>query len=187
MAAGVGRVGDTIGLGTWADTGEEAALDLTLLVKRRLLVTASSGGGKSWLVRVLAEQIFGKVPLLLVDPEGEFATLRERYGYVLVGPGGETPADVRSAGLVARRLLECRASAVCDLSELPKPERRAWVDGVETPIEKVNVALSAVHVDAGAHTVDVEYVPSSLRLGAAISAATIMLWVAIAMRRRRVG
>jgi hypothetical protein len=70
------------------------------------------------------------------------------------------------------------------LSEPYYPERRAWVDGVETPIEKVNVALSAVHVDAGTHAVDVEYVPSSLRLGAAISAAVALMWISISRTTR---
>ena len=44
-----------------------------------------------------------------------------------MGPGGETPADVRSAEIVARRLLELRASAVCDLYEMPDSERHTWL------------------------------------------------------------
>ncbi len=104
-----------------------ATLDLDLLLRTRLLVQASSGGGKSWLLRRLAEQLFGKVPVWIIDPEGEFATLRERYGYVLVGKGGETPADRRSAALVAHKLLELRASAVCDLYEVKPADRHEWV------------------------------------------------------------
>jgi len=102
-------------------------LDLDRLIRTRLLVQANSGGGKSYLLRRLAEQLFGKIPVLLIDPEGEFATLRERFGYVLVGKGGETPADPRSAALVAHRLLELQASAVCDLYEMPVRERHRWI------------------------------------------------------------
>ena len=102
-------------------------VDLDLLLRTRLLVQANSGGGKSWLIRRLAEQLFGKIPVLILDPEGEFATLREQYGYVLVGKGGETPADTRSAALVAQRLLELRASAVCDLYEMKPLDRHRWV------------------------------------------------------------
>ncbi|MDD5304761.1 MAG: DUF87 domain-containing protein, partial [Elusimicrobia bacterium] len=102
-------------------------VDLDVLLRTRLLVQASSGAGKSWLLRRLAEQLFGKVPVVIVDPEGEFATLREKYGYVLVGKGGETPADTRSAALVAHKLLELRASAVCDLYEVKPFERHRWV------------------------------------------------------------
>ncbi|KKK50899.1 hypothetical protein LCGC14_3120410, partial [marine sediment metagenome] len=90
-------------------------------------VQANSGGGKSWLLRRLAEQLFGKIQVIIIDPEGEFASLREKFGFVLVGQGGETPADVRSAEMVARRLLELRASAVCDLYEMKESERHTWV------------------------------------------------------------
>ena len=107
--------------------GRSVALDLQALLRGRLLIQGGSGSGKSWLLRRLAEQLFGKIPVIIIDPEGEFATLRERYGYVLVGKGGETPADVRSAGLVALQLLELHASAVCDIFELKPHERHRWV------------------------------------------------------------
>src|SRR5690242_7974913 len=76
---------------------KNAVIDLDVLMRTRLLIQANSGGGKSWLLRRVAEQLFGKVPVIIIDPEGEFATLREKFGYVLVGKGGETPADIRSA------------------------------------------------------------------------------------------
>jgi len=102
-------------------------IDLDILLRTRLLIQANSGGGKSWLLRRLAEQAFGRVQVILIDPEGEFATLRERHDVVLVGKGGETPADVRSAALVAHKLLELRASAVCDLYEMKASDRHRWV------------------------------------------------------------
>jgi hypothetical protein len=114
-----------IDLGTSA--GKHVSIDVDVLLRTRLLVQASSGGGKSWLLRRLTEQLFGKVQVLIIDPEGEFATLRERYGYVLVGKGGETPADPRSAKLLAHKLLELHASAVCDLYELQPQARHSWV------------------------------------------------------------
>lgn len=103
------------------------SLDIDALLRGRMLVQANSGKGKSWLLRRLAEQLFGKVQVIIIDPEGEFATLREKYGYVLVGKGGETPADPRSAALVAHKLLELRASAVCDLYEMKPASRHEWV------------------------------------------------------------
>lgn len=106
---------------------QKVSLDLDVLLRTRLLIQANSGGGKSWLLRRLAEQLFGKIPVILIDPEGEFASLREHYGYVLVGKGGETPADTRSAALVAHKLLELRASAVCDIYELKPQTRHLWV------------------------------------------------------------
>ena len=107
--------------------GRNIELDLDVLLRTRLLIQANSGGGKSYLLRRIAEKLFGKIPVILIDPEGEFATLREKFGYVLVGKGGETPADPRSAGLLAQKLLELRASAVCDLYEMKASERHRWV------------------------------------------------------------
>jgi len=107
--------------------GSRVTLDLDTVLRTRLLIQANSGGGKSWLLRRLAEQLFGRIPVLIIDPEGEFATLREKYGYVLAAKGGDTPADVRSAEILAQRLLELRASAVCDLYEMKPGDRHEWV------------------------------------------------------------
>ncbi len=107
--------------------GKSVAFDLDTLIVSRLLITANSGAGKSWLLRRLAEQLFPHIQVIIIDPEGEFATLREKFGFVLVGKGGEAAADVRLAGDVALKLLELRASAVCDLYELKKDDRQQWV------------------------------------------------------------
>lgn len=114
-----------INIGT--SEGKQISFDLDTLIRTRLLIQANSGGGKSWLIRRIAEQGFGKVQIIIIDPEGEFATLREKYDYVLVGKGGETPADTRSASLVAHKLLELHASAVCDLYEMKASDRHRWV------------------------------------------------------------
>jgi hypothetical protein len=103
------------------------AIDLDILLRTRMLVQGNSGSGKTHTLKELAEQLFGKVQVIIIDPEGEFATLREKFGYVLVGKGGETPADCRSAAMLAHRLLELRASAVCDLYEMKASERHRWV------------------------------------------------------------
>ncbi|MGO9641494.1 MAG: helicase HerA domain-containing protein [Candidatus Acidiferrales bacterium] len=116
------------------------ALDLPTLLATRLLVTSDSGGGKTWLLKRLIEQAFGRIRILVIDPEGEFSPLREHFDFVLVGKGGETPADVRSAAKVARTLLQARASAICDIYEMKPSERhefvRAFLDAlIEAPKE----------------------------------------------------
>lgn len=104
-----------------------ASIDLKKLLVTRLLIQASSGGGKSWALRRLIEQAFGKIQIIVIDPEGEFATLREKFDFVLAGKGGDTPADARSAALLANRLLELEASSVCDLYEMNPGDRHRWV------------------------------------------------------------
>ena len=117
---------NSILLGRSSDN-KPVTLDVPTLIRTRMLVQANSGGGKSWFLRRLAEQLHLHVPVIILDPEGEFATLREKFNFVLVGKDGETPADCRSAALVAHRLLELRASAVCDLYEMKPAERHRWV------------------------------------------------------------
>lgn len=102
-------------------------VNLPKLVETRLLIQANSGGGKSWLIRRILEQSHGKVQQIILDPEGEFSTLREKYDYILAGKGGDTPAEPRSAALLAHKLLELKVSAVIDLYELPPQERKRFV------------------------------------------------------------
>ena len=102
--------------------------NVSRLVDTRLLIQANSGGGKSWLIRRLLEQTHGSIQHLVIDPEGEFASLRERYDYVLAARhGGDTAADPRVAGLLAERLLELRVSAILDIYELKHHERIRFV------------------------------------------------------------
>lgn len=107
--------------------GTPVDLDLATLLRTRLLVTASSGAGKTGTLLAFCEQNASKVQILVIDPEGEFAVLRSAHPFVLVGPEGETPAMVRTAGLLAHRLLELGASAVMDIYELPMHQKHEFV------------------------------------------------------------
>lgn len=105
----------------------EIEIDLQRLIESKLLVQANSGGGKSWALRRILEQSHGKVQHIILDSEGEFGTLREKHDYVLAGKGGDTPAEPRSAALLARKLLELNVSAIIDLYELHPQERKRFV------------------------------------------------------------
>lgn len=116
-----------VDLGIFAETAKPFRADLEIILRSNVLVQANSGGGKSWLLRRFIEQAFKRVPQIIIDPEGEFSTLRSHFDVVLVGKGGDTPADIRSAKLLAHRLLELGTSAVIDLFEMSKPQRPVWV------------------------------------------------------------
>lgn len=110
------------------DIGAGVTCDPDLLLNTRLLIQANSGAGKSWALRRLLEQTSGQVQQIVIDPEGEFATLRERFDYVLAAKtGGDTLADPRTAKLLAERLLELGVSAVLDIYELKAHERVRFV------------------------------------------------------------
>ena len=106
------------------DLGDGVALPLERLLYYGALVQGASGSGKSWFLRLLYELVCPHVPCILIDPEGEFASLRERCDFVLVGTDGEIPASPKNAAQLARRLLEARTSAVVDIYDLD-PEARA--------------------------------------------------------------
>jgi hypothetical protein len=60
------------------------------------------------------------------------------------------------------------------------PGWQAWVDGVPAEIERANYLFRTVSVPAGDHTVEWRYQPTSLMVGATISAAGVAAMVALA-------
>jgi len=114
-------------IGKNVDTKEDVKIDINTLVRTRGLIQASSGGGKSWIIRRLLEQTNGKVQQIVIDLDGEFESLREKYDYLLVAKNGDVPADIKTADLMARRLLELEVSAIIDISELKHHERVLYV------------------------------------------------------------
>ena len=108
--------------------GQLVELDLDVLIETRMLVQATSGGGKSYLLRRLMERTAGQVQQLIIDVEGEFVSLRERDEYVICAPsGGDVVAHPRSAAMLAKRLLETGVSAIMNIYDLKRPEREDFV------------------------------------------------------------
>ena len=91
-----------------------AVMDLTELLATRLLVQGNSGSGKSHLLRRLLEQSAGLVQQAIIDPEGDFVTLAERYGHVVVEADGNESELLR----IAARVREHRVSVVLSLEGL---------------------------------------------------------------------
>ena len=103
-------------------------INLPALLETRMLVQANSGGGKSWVLRRLLEQTATSVQQLVIDPEGEFSTLREKFDYVIAAPhDGDALATPATASLLARRLLESGVSAILDIYDLKAHERSSFV------------------------------------------------------------
>ncbi|MGK7344993.1 MAG: helicase HerA domain-containing protein [Candidatus Nitrospinota bacterium M3_3B_026] len=103
-------------------------IDTPRLIETRMLIQANSGAGKSWAIRRLLEQTYGQTQHIVIDPEGEYATLREQFDYVICAPsGGDALASPKTASLLARRILELRVSAVIDIYEMKAHERQRFV------------------------------------------------------------
>lgn len=104
------------------------SIDLDRLLVTRLLIQGSSGSGKSRTLRRLLEVTFGHVQHIVIDIEGEFHTLREKFDYILASKdGGDCPADAASAHVLAQRILELGISAIVDIYELHPEERIEFV------------------------------------------------------------
>lgn len=108
--------------------GKDISINMPKLLESRLLVTAASGGGKSQTLRRIYEQTAPHVQQLIIDPEGEFSTLREKFDYVICAPhDGDALAHPRTASLLARRLLESGVSAILDIYDLDMRDRLSFV------------------------------------------------------------
>ncbi|MYZ49120.1 ATP-binding protein [Propylenella binzhouense] len=94
--------------------GAPALIDLEELLATRLLVQGNSGSGKSHLLRRLLEQSAGSVQQIVIDPEGDFVTLAERFDHVAIDAAA-VQSDLQR---IARRIRQHRVSAVLALDEL---------------------------------------------------------------------
>jgi hypothetical protein len=103
-----------IEIGT-TNAGEAASLDLEELLATRLLVQGNSGSGKSHLLRRLLEQSAPWVQQAVIDPEGDFVTLGERYGHLVLDAAESGVNGLRRAAEGIRRH---RVSVVLNLEHL---------------------------------------------------------------------
>jgi hypothetical protein len=103
-----------IEMGTGAG-GAPACLDLEELLATRLLVQGNSGSGKSHLLRRLLEQSAPWVQQAVLDPEGDFVTLADRFGHVVVEAADHSEAQLQT---VADRVRRHRVSVVLNLEGL---------------------------------------------------------------------
>ena len=99
--------------------GDPAKLDIEELLATRLLVQGNSGSGKSHLLRRLLEQSAPWVQQVVIDPEGDFVTLADKYGHVVVD-GERSEAEL--AG-IANRIRKNRVSCVLTLEGLDLEEQ----------------------------------------------------------------
>jgi hypothetical protein len=94
---------------------QKVAIDLEELLATRLLVQGNSGSGKSHLLRRLLEECAGQVQQVVIDPEGDFVTLADAFGHVVIDGADYSPREIEA---LAARVRQHRASVVLTLDEL---------------------------------------------------------------------
>lgn len=94
-----------------------------------MLIQANSGGGKSVTARVIMEEVIGKVPFIVFDIDGEYYTLKEKYGDILVigGQFADIPISQKSVKLLPREIIGNHLTVIFDLSDLKMGERILYV------------------------------------------------------------
>jgi hypothetical protein len=98
------------------DSGrQKVTIDLEELLATRLLVQGNSGSGKSHLLRRLLEECAGQVQQVVIDPEGDFVTLADAFGHVVIDGAAYSPREIEA---LAGRVRQHRASVVLTLDEL---------------------------------------------------------------------
>ncbi|MFO6448599.1 helicase HerA domain-containing protein [Erythrobacter sp. NE805] len=95
--------------------GQAVGIDLAELLATRLLVQGNSGSGKSHLLRRLLEECAGQVQQIVIDPEGDFVTLADAFGHVVIDAAAYSPREIEALG---QRVRQHRASVVLALDEL---------------------------------------------------------------------
>jgi hypothetical protein len=95
------------------------SMDDYMATGERDAILASSGMGKSYLTGVIAEETLENGGLLcVIDPEGEYFTMAERYPMLIVGgENAMVPMDEEAIDLYVQAMLETNLSVVFDLSE----------------------------------------------------------------------
>lgn len=102
-------------------------VNLPVLIDSRMLLCANSGGGKSYTIRKILESAGTSVMSIILDVEGEFKTLREKFDYLLIGQAGDVPINIKAAHLLPAKLLELNISTIIDISDLKRHDRILYV------------------------------------------------------------
>lgn len=132
-------------------------IDLPVLLETRMLIQANSGGGKSYALRRVLEQTASGVQQIVIDPEGEFSSLREKIDYLICSPsGGDAVATPATAAALARAIWESGVSAIVDIYELRAHDRvlfvRRFLEALTNAPKKIwhptLVAIDEIHVFA---------------------------------------
>ena len=90
-------------------------IDIEELLATRLLVQGNSGSGKSHLLRRLLEESAGIVQQVVIDPEGDFVTLAEPFGHIVIDGAAYAAGEIAR---LAARVRKHRASVILALDGL---------------------------------------------------------------------
>lgn len=108
------------------DGDRDVAVDAQELVTGRTCIIAQSGAGKSWSIAVICEQLLqARVGFCLIDTEGEYSSLRDRFHLLWIGSGDDCDIDIERANLreLMHNAICSRTAVIFDVSETDMREK----------------------------------------------------------------
>uniref|UniRef100_A0A7C3MBZ8 ATP-binding protein n=1 Tax=Archaeoglobus fulgidus TaxID=2234 RepID=A0A7C3MBZ8_ARCFL len=141
IAEVLGLSEDGVYIGLLGDTGVKVKLDPNSLVQKHVCILAKTGSGKSYTAGVIIEELLDQnVPLLIIDPHGEYHSMRypneniesdfgvKPKGYeeqirILVPP--ISPFADRADGLLVLDGVNLTAEEIIELTGLKNPTAQA--------------------------------------------------------------
>lgn len=102
------------------DTTQKLNVTAADLASQRVVVLGASGSGKSNTVAVFCEELLSSIPTTIIDPHGEYYTLKDHFGLVVAGNSEnvDIPIDTPDqAADLARFSYQQRVSVVLDMKK----------------------------------------------------------------------
>ena len=132
-----------------------------------VLITGSSGGGKSTVVTALLEQMINRnLQFCVVDPEGDYA----EFPAVVVGDAKQEPRLSEVMDLLANP----DTSVVINLLAVPPAERPRYLAGLLPELSKLRIEMGRPHwivIDEAHHCLPAEWDPAPVTLPQELPAA----------------
>jgi len=95
-------------------------LDIESIVAGRTFIASITRWGKSKTVRKMLEACFGHTGIILIDPEGEWSSLREKFPFLIIGK--DVPLQLETAQAMAELVLTRGLSVIIDTSMVEDEE-----------------------------------------------------------------
>jgi len=113
-------------IGRVLETQQPFALDIASVITGRTFMASITRWGKSWTARKTVEECFGHAGIIIIDPEGEYASLREKYPFLIIGK--DIPIQIETAEFMADKVLETKISVIIDLSLVEEELGKEYVN-----------------------------------------------------------
>lgn len=165
------------------DTGNVLNLSIDEVIGQRISVLGISGSGKTNTVATLAEELLTRLSMTIVDVEGEYFGLKEKYHLLVAGRSehAEVPLFAENAAAIAEMSIRRGISVILDLSEYDQDEMQAILLTYFERLWTLSTSLKSPYevIIEEAH----EFVPQGLRT----PLKTILTRFALRGRKRGVG